>query len=362
MRDERIQNLARTLVRYSIRVRKGDTVGVVAEVPGEPLVLAVYEELLRKDAFPAVRLVPDGLAERFYRLGRPHHFTTLTSYQKAVARNTDAVIHIYASENTRSLSEVNPKRQVSHGATMKPVAEMRRRKPWLITLFPTRAFAQDAEMSLEAFEDFVYAATFSDRRDPIAAWKTLSRKQAKLVSRLRGADRVRIVGEGTDLSMSVKGRTFVNSDGSAHNMPSGEIFTSPLENSAEGVITYEFPVCQYGREISGIRLVFRKGKVVEATADRNEAFLRAMLDSDPGARRLGELGIGTNMRIQRFVKRILFDEKIGGTVHLAVGNAAGGTGGKNRSAIHWDMIKDLRKGGAIYVDGKLFLKEGRFRS
>jgi aminopeptidase len=336
-------------------------VGVVSETAGEPLVVAVYEALLQKGAFPAVRLVPEGLTERFFAQGKSHHFTTLTPYQRAVVRHMDASIHIYAESNTRSLSGLDPKRQAQYGKTVRPLAEMRRRKPWLLTLFPTQAYAQDADMSLEAFEDFVYAATFSDRRDPIAAWKALSRKQAKLVSRLRGADKIRIVGKGTDLTLSVKGRTFKNSDGSEHNLPSGEIFTSPVESSANGVITYEFPVCQYGREIRGIRLVFRRGRVVEASAEKNEKFLLAMLDSDPGARRLGELGIGTNMRIQRFVKRILFDEKIGGTVHLAVGNAYCETGGKNRSAIHWDMIKDLRDEGAMYVDGKLFMKDGRFK-
>ena len=161
--------------------------------------------------------------------------------------------------------------------------------------------------------------------------------------------------------MSAKGRKFISSDGSEHNMPSGEIYTSPLENSAEGHVTFDFPVCQYGREIEGIRLVFKKGEVVEATAEKNEKFLRTMINADAGSRRLGELGIGTNMKIQKFVKKILFDEKIGGTIHLAIGNSFAAAGGKNKSAIHWDMIKDLRKGGSIYVNGKLFQKNGKFK-
>jgi aminopeptidase len=214
-------------------------------------------------------------------------------------------------------------------------------------------------MSLSEYEDFVYSATFADERRPVAAWRALARRQDKLIARLKGAREIRIVGPDTDLTLHVDGRTFVNSDGH-RNMPSGEIFTSPIENSAEGHIRYDFPVCRDGREVSDVRLVFRKGVVVEATAAKNQHYLEAVLGTDPGARKLGELGIGTNQRIQRFTKHILFDEKIGGTVHLALGKGYAEAGGRNRSAVHWDMIKDLRKGGAVYVDGKLFQKDGKF--
>ena len=361
MNDPRVKNLAKILVRYSLPVKRGDTVTVSGESPAEPLIVAAYEELLKAGAFPVVRMSPAGIDEVFFRHARPHHLTTLTPYSRAVARNTDASIMIYAQSNTRSLTAVPPKKYTALARTARPLAEMRRKRPWVLTLFPTQAYAQDAEMSLAEFEDFVYGATFADRRDPVAAWKALSRRQAKLVSRLRNADEIRIVGPGTDLKLSVNGRRFINSDGSSHNMPSGEIFTAPVEGSAEGCIEYDLPACYRGREVSGVRLVFRKGVVVEVTAEKNQRFLRAMVDADRGARRLGELGIGTNARIDRFTKNILFDEKIGGTVHLALGSAPLDTGGKNRSAIHWDMIKDLRKGGAIYVDGKLFQRDGKFR-
>lgn len=360
MADSRILSLAKVLVHYSSGVRRGNTVGVSGETPAEPLVVAVYEELLKIGAFPIAKLIPRGLTEVFYNSGKNAHFTTLTSYHRAIARHMDATIMIYAETNTHALSGIDPKKQTTYARTMKPIADIRRKKPWLLTLFPTEAYAQDADMSLSEFEDFVYSATFCDRRDPIAAWRALSRRQAKLIAKLRGADEIRIVGSDTDLRLSVKGRKFMNSDGSAHNMPSGEIFTGPIESSAEGYIKYDYPVCQYGREIEGVRLVFRKGLVVEASAEKNEKFLNAMLNADNGAKRLGELGIGTNRGIQRFVKKILFDEKIGGTIHLALGNSILGSGGRNKSAIHWDMIKDLRRGGAIYVDGKLFQKNGRF--
>jgi aminopeptidase len=352
MVDERVKNLAKILVGYSIKVKKGDTVLVSSGTAAEPLVMCVYEELLRKGAFPVIKIMPDRAQEIFFESGKKAHFTTLTKYQRAVARNCDALIRICDETNTRSLSNVDPKKQVLLGKTFQPLQNERRKKPWLITLYPTEAYAQDADMSLKEFEEFVYGATFADCADPIREWKKLSARQTKIVKGLKGTDEVRIVGRDTDLKFSVKGRKFISSDGSSNNMPSGEIFTSPIETSAEGHISYDFPVCQYGREISGIRLVFRKGVVVEATAEKNGSFLRAMLDSDKGASRLGELGIGTNKRIQRFTKRILFDEKIGGTIHLALGSSYPETGGKNKSSIHWDMIKDLREEGAIYMNGK----------
>jgi aminopeptidase len=242
---------------------------------------------------------------------------------------------------------------------MRPIRQAIMRKRWCLTLYPTQAYAQDAEMSLREFESFVYATTFADQPDPIRQWKKLSAMQQRLIGRLRGADEIRIVGAGSDLKFSVKGRTFINADG-RNNMPDGEIFTGPVESSAEGFISYDFPVCVGGREVDGVRLAFRKGKVVEASAAKNEKYLLTMLDCDAGARRLGELGIGTNRMISKFIKNILFDEKIGGTIHLALGNGYPETGSKNISALHWDMIKDLRRGGAVYVDGEVFQKDGRF--
>jgi len=361
MQDPRVARLARILVRYSIAARSRQTVGVTGGSAAEPLIAAVYEELLRAGAFPVVRMQPADLTERLFRNGKPHHFTTLIPFQRAYARCMDATIRIAAEVNTRGLSSADPRREARLFRTLKPVGDALRRKPWVLTLYPTAAYAQDAEMSLREFEDLVYGATFADMRDPVSAWRALRRRQARLIARLRGADKIRIVGPDTDIRMSVRNRTFINSDG-RHNMPSGEIFTGPVAGSVEGHIRYDAAVCHRGREIDGIRLVFRKGVVVEASAAKNEKFLQAMLDTDPGARRVGELGIGTNTGIRRFTKNILFDEKIGGTVHLALGKAYPETGGRNQSAVHWDMIKDLRRDGALYVDGKVFQKNGTFKT
>ncbi len=346
-------------MHYSVAARDGELIAVDVPVAAAPLVEAVYGELLRTRAYPLVRMTPDTAQEIFYREGRNHHFDTVHPVERAIARSLQGIIRIGASRNTRALNSVDPRKQARVARATHSLREAILKKRWVITLHPTQAHAQDADMSLREFENYVYQAMFCDREDPIREWKALAKRQDRLIARIRGADQVRIVGPDTDLTLSVKGRTFVNSPG-RYNMPSGEISTGPVETSAEGHIRYDYPVCHAGREIDGIRLVFRKGRVVEASADKNETFLKSMLDMDPGARRLGELGIGTNYGIQRFIKNILYDEKIGGTVHLALGMSYAETGGKNRSALHWDMIKDLRKGGALYIDGKAIQKDGQF--
>lgn len=359
-KDIRVAHLARILVRYSVNARPRELITLDATPEAAPLVLAVYEELLRAGAYPFARMNPAETTEIFYRHGKAHHFDTPHPLQRAVVRHLDGSIRIESDPNTRALSGVDPRKQARVSRATGPLRELMMKKKWCLTLFPTQAYAQDADMSLSDFEDFVYAATFADRRDPIGAWRALSRRQESLVRQLRGARTVRIVGPDTDLTLSVAGRVFINSDGH-HNMPSGEVFTGPGEDSAEGHIRFDYPICHAGREVDGVRLVFRKGLVVEASATKNEKFLHAMLDMDPGARRLGELGIGTNYGIDRFIKNILFDEKIGGTIHLALGRSYKETGGRNRSALHWDMIKDLRRGGALHVDGKVFQKDGKFK-
>jgi aminopeptidase len=227
-------------------------------------------------------------------------------------------------------------------------------------MFPTNAFAQDAEMSLEEFEDYVYRTTYADTGDPIAAWQAVHDRQQRLVDWLKGKKDVVVKGPNVDMTLSIDGRTFINSDGK-HNMPSGEIFTGPVEDSVNGWVRFTYPAVTHGREVEGIELRFEDGRVVEATAEKNEAFLLSQLDTDPGARYLGEWAIGTNEMIDRFIRNILFDEKIGGTIHMAVGAGYPETGSQNKSAVHWDMICDMRDGGQILVDGELFYDSGEFR-
>ncbi|HMP89821.1 MAG TPA: aminopeptidase [Kiritimatiellia bacterium] len=361
MDSDFVRKFARLLVGYSIYAKKGESILVDGTSVAEPLIESVYEELLKVGAYPLVRMSPRDALTGFFAHARDIHLDTMAPFEKVLAKAVDGSIRIMSSTNTRALSSVNPQKQTRLAKARRDIRKIMLAKKWALTLYPTEAYAQDAEMSLKDFENFVIMANFLDRANPVAEWNKLEKQHQKLIARLKGADEIRIVGDETDLKMSVKKRIFISSV-ATHNVPSGEIFTGPVEESVEGHIKYDFPVCEGGREIDGIRLVFRGGRVVDASATKNEKYFLAMLDMDPGARRLGELGIGTNYGIQRFIKNILFDEKIGGSVHLALGESYPETGGVNKSALHWDMIKDLRKGGAIYVDGKLFQKNGKFIS
>ena len=231
---------------------------------------------------------------------------------------------------------------------------------WVTTQFPCQAAAQDAQMSLAAYEQFVFTAGKLDSDDPAAAWRKISAEQQRLVDELNEAKEIRFTTpQGTDLTLGVEGRTWVNCDGKA-NFPDGEVFTGPLEDATQGVVCYSFPAVHGGREVDGIRLEFKEGRVVDAAAARGEEFLLAMLDQDGGARTLGEIALGTNYSVRQYTRNTLFDEKIGGTFHAALGAAYPETGGTNQSGLHWDMVCDLREGGEVYVDGRLISRDGRF--
>jgi aminopeptidase len=269
------------------------------------------------------------------------------------------------TDNTRTLSGVDPARQqIARTAGQELMQTFMQRSAagefrWVGTMYPTNAQAQEADMSLADFEDFVYSACFVDKEEPVAEWQKMSAMQQQLVDWLVGKKDVKVQGPNVDMTLSIAERTFINSDGQK-NMPSGEIFTGPVEESVNGWVRFTYPAIFSGREVEGIELRFEDGKVVEASAKKNEAFLISVLDTDPGARYLGEWAVGTNNGIQRFTKSILYDEKIGGTIHMAVGNGYPETGSKNKSVVHWDMICDMRDGGKIWVDDELFYDSGKF--
>lgn len=362
MADLRLKRMAKVLVDYSAGVRKGDIVVIQGSSPAEPLIMELYRLVLERGAHPHLRIGFPGQSRLYYDTASGEELDYLSPLSVYTARKADVFISISSESNTRALSGVDPARQVAHRKSQRPVSEIVLKKGrWTLTLFPTEAYAQDAEMSLREFEDFVFRAVFANRADAVGEWKKLEKMQETLIKSLKGAGEVRIVSSDTDLTFSVKGRVFVNSCGT-HNMPSGEIFTGPVESSANGHISFTYPVCYGGREVDGVRLHFEGGKVVKATAKKNEAFLSGMLNMDRGARYLGEFAFATNRGIRKFIKNILFDEKIGGTVHLALGRSYPETGGKNKSALHWDMIKDLRKEGEVYIDGSLFMKKGKFKT
>ncbi|GAC1400288.1 MAG: aminopeptidase [Ktedonobacteraceae bacterium] len=364
MQDIRIERWARTLVNYSLYVKAGDVVAINATPAATPLIEAVYREVLRVGAYPLPQISLESLQEILLREGNDSQLTKPALTAEALAAHVNAQLTIYSSENTKALNGIKPERSaLRRKASMATRSLTRKREQtseyrWSLTLYPTQSYAQDANMSLRDFEEFVFDACFLNDVDPAAKWKELSEQQQRLVDWLKGHKKVHILGEGTDMTLSIEERIFINSDGK-RNFPSGEFFTGPVENSANGVIQYEIPTTYDGHAVEGIRLVFREGKVIEASARQGQEVLQHMLDLDKGACYLGEFAFGNNTRINRSIKNILFDEKIGGTVHLALGNSYPETGGINSSALHWDMICDLRQSGEVWVDDTLFLQNGK---
>jgi aminopeptidase len=360
MVDERIGKLARILVDYSIEAGEGDQVLVSAEVGAGPLIGALYARLLQVGATAVTQISLPGMQELFFEHAQELHYQEIPQVTRAIYEGVDAQIGIRAPSNTRALANVDPEKQQALQKRNKPLSEMMLEKDrWVLTLFPTEALAQEAHMSLSEYEEFAFEAMGLDEEDPVRYWSQMFAEQERLKSRLEEAREIRIVGPETDLTLSVEGRAFVNSAG-MRNMPCGEVFTGPIEDSANGTVYFGVPAAIAGREISGVRIRLEEGKIVEASAEKGEEYLSSLLDADDGARYLGELGIGTNYGIRRARANVLFDEKLGGTVHLAIGRSYAQTGGKNDSSVHTDLVCDLREGGALYADGELIQENGRF--
>jgi aminopeptidase len=363
--DPRVKRLAETLVHYSINLKKGQLLRIQGEVTGLPLIKAVFEEAVKVGAHPFTKIQVPDTEEALLKYGSDAQLRYISPVVRTAVNKIDALVSVWGTENTRYLSGVNPKRQALKRKAQGPIVKKMfkriadRSLSWVGTQFPTLADAQEAGMSLADYEDFVYGAGHVDKGDPVKHWKKVAKEQGRLVRILNRTDRLHVEAEGTDLKMRVKGRQWINCAGT-ENFPDGEIFTSPLEDTVQGHIRFSFPAIYGGREVEDVRLELEKGKVVKESAVKNEKFLKAMLDTDNGSRFVGEFAIGTNYDIKRFSRNILFDEKIGGTCHMAVGASILEAGGKNHSAIHWDMICDLKKGGRITADGKVIYRNGKF--
>ena len=363
--DIRTERLAHVLVDYSVNVQPGDRVAIMSEPQAASLVRAVFERVLERGGHPITTVSLPGLDEIFYRRANDAQLTFVDPVRKMVIEEFEALISIRAATNTRALSGIDPARQAQHSKAMASLLQRYMERgasgelKWCGTLFPTPAYAQEADMSLREYEEFVYGTCFCDKEDPVAEWERVHDEQQLVIDWLKGKNRVEVSGPNADLNLSIAGRTFINSDGH-HNMPSGEVFTGPVEDSANGWVRFTYPAITGGRVVEGIELWFEDGKVVKATAQKNEDYLLQMLDTDERSRYLGEFAIGTNYGIKKFTKNILFDEKIGGSFHMAVGAGYPETGSINRSSIHWDMICDMRDGGEIRVDGELLYKNGQF--
>lgn len=362
--DPRVERLAHVLVRYSLRVRPGWLVRISAPAVAQPLILAAYREVLRAGAHPLLRVTVDGVEEAFYREASEEQLRYVSELQRQEVEHIDASLGVWADTNTRSLTNVPPERRRIRAEATRPLSQRFLERAaqgtlrWVGTQYPTQAAAQEAEMSLEEYEDFVYGAGFLDRPDPVAEWESVRKRQQRIADFLSTKRTVRVVAEDTDLVVGVAGRRWINAAGE-HNFPDGEVFTGPEEDRTAGHVRFTFPALYGGREVTGVRLVFEGGRVVHAEADKGREFLQEMLNTDPGARVLGEFAFGLNPHIQRFTRNTLFDEKIGGTVHMALGSSYPETGGRNQSGIHWDLICDLRQGGEVYADGELILRDGR---
>jgi len=356
-----VDGFARLLTDYCLDVQPGQQVQVSSNTLAAPLLLALQREILQREAWPLLRTALPGQDEGFWRHVRDAHLDAFPPAELAEARELDASLRIIATENANALAGIDPALMSRAARARGELRELVLKRRWAITLWPTPAAAQQAGMGTRDYEDFVTRALFLDRDDPVAAWGELRAFQATLIERLTPASEIRIEAPGTDLTLNVDGRTWVNSDGK-RNMPSGEVFTGPHERSAEGTVRFTIPSSPPGVVVEDVTLEFREGKVVGARAERGDAYLQATLETDAGARFLGELGIGTNFGIDRPIGTILFDEKIGGTVHLALGRSYPETGGTNESSVHWDMICDLRTHGRLSADGATILETGQFRT
>lgn len=321
--------------------------------------------MIKRGAYPTTRIGVENLDYLFYKYAKDHQIEHVSPFIKFIVEKVDVQIAILAQTNTRRLSTVDPEKQARAVRANKEISDIFREREkkgeirGAIAPFPTNAMAQEAELSLIEYEDFIFSACLVDFEDPMAEWKKISEKQKKIVEFLNTKREIRYVGKDTDLRFKIKGRRWINADGK-HNLPDGEVFTGPIEDSAEGKIRFTYPGIYAGKEVEDIYLEFKGGKVVNAEAKKGEELLHQMLKVDEGASRVGEIAIGTNSGVNRFTKNMLFDEKMGGTIHIALGNSIPETGGENKSSIHWDVLKDMKEGGKIYADGELFYKDGKF--
>ena len=365
MSDIRRQRLARLLVNYSTAVRPGEWVGILGDFGSLPILRDIYAAVIDAGGNSSLFIDDERMARYALRNASGEQIAWIDPALKLYTDEADVYIRVKAPDNTRAMTNISADRLRERQAAQSEILQTRLRRAakgefrWVGTLYPTQAGAQEASMSLEEYEDFVYGACFCDSDDPAAEWRKLSEMQRHKVDWLAGKRHVQLRGEHIDLQLNIAGRAFINSDG-RRNMPSGEIFTGPVEDSVNGWVRFSYPAIVSGRAVSGIELRFVDGKVTDASAEQNEDLLMAQLNIDEGARYLGEFAIGTNFGISQFTGSILYDEKIGGTVHMAIGMGYPETGSRNVSAVHWDMICDMRQDSEILVDGELFYRDGEF--
>jgi aminopeptidase len=365
MRDLRYDGLAKLLLEHSVALEPGQVLRIEADAVAAPLVVPLHREGIKRGAHVYAALGLSGLTELLVAHGSEEQLSFVSPIALREVDSIDAAITIWSETNTRSFSRADTDRRRRQLASLRQAAIRRRDRivrgelRWCGTLCPTNAHAQDADMSLEGYEDFVFRACHVLDDDPVGHWRRIGEQLQARAAELGAVRELRIVGEDTELTVGVEGRTWRPAYG-RQNVPDGEVYTSPVESAVNGTIRFGFPAVFMGREIDDVRLRFEDGRVVEAGATDGEAYLRSLLQLDEGASGVGELAFGLNYEIDRFTRNILFDEKIGGTMHLALGMGFEDLGGQNRSALHLDLICDLRREGEVYADGELIWRNGRF--
>ena len=365
MRDPRVERLADLVIDYSLELGEGQIVRIDGHDVAGPLAVALYRSALRAGAFPYTNLTLGGLAETLVAEGSDEQISYISPIRWEEIEAIDALVTIWSETNTRSFSRADEQKHSALIAAQRRLSNRRWERiakgemRWCGTLHPSQAHAQDADMSLDEYEAFFFGACHADDEDPVAHWRETARALVARAAELAPVEELHILGPDTDLRVGVAGRTWLAADG-RFNLPDGEVFTSPVETETRGEIRYTFPAIFHGREVEDIRLRFDGGRVVHAEASRGDAYLQRLLELDAGARILGEVAFGLNYEVDRFTRNILLDEKIGGTIHLALGAGFAQAGGRNSSALHWDMICDLRDEGEVYADGELVWKAGSF--
>ena len=359
------QKYAKVLVNYSTRVKKGDKVIIRAEAQAQPLVKAVYEEVLKQGAYPILRISLDEINNSYFKYASDEQLDYIDDFVKMEYEKADALIAISAPYNTKALSLVPSEKQARRSKATKPLSTLMLSRAekgelnWVICNFPTNSRAQEGKMSLEEYSDFLLNTCFLNEPDPVAKWLEMEEMQSRIADILNTKSKIRFVGEKTDVTFSTAGRKWISCSGK-NNFPDGEIFTSPVEDSANGTVFFDLPAIYRGNEVNNIQITLKDGKVIEAKAEKNEEFLQKMLNLDEGSSFVGEIAIGTNTNVTRVTGDILLDEKIGGSIHIAFGASYPETGGKNESGLHWDIIKNMKNGGQIYADDELIYENGKF--
>jgi aminopeptidase len=354
--DLRTQKLARLVVDYALKVKSDENVVISGSTEAQEFILALYKEVILRGAHPILRVSIPGTSQFFYKHANKNQIEKFPDHFDYVVKNSQKYIGIDTEINTRELSNCNPKKITARAKVTHPISEyICNSRPKMIRStvgFPCLAKAQDADMSLQEYEQFLFDACLQD-------WQRIGKKMEKIKSKFKEDSQVHLIGQGVDLKMKVHGEK-AKSDIDGENIPMGEIFMAPVRESLNGWIKFDYPAIRDGKEVADIELRFENGKVIEAKASKNEDFLKEMLSTDENASYAGELGIGMNPKINKFTKNLLFDEKIGGTIHLALGSAYKDNGGGNDSSIHWDIVKDMKKA-KIILDGKIIQENGVWR-